>query len=305
MILNIQLKYFKSFWPILIASLFFSGCSKLKLAADIPAYISIPSVILKVAPDGSQGSASHKIDHVWVYVNEELSGTFELPAKFPVLKSGNVKIRITAGIKVNGISATRQEYPFFRSYEIDVNLEEEKVLEIIPEFIYNQATVFKLLENFEALPEISVSFARSGQSDAFPELETGSNVFEGAFCGKLSMLPDMLRMECSSALNFELPRQATPVFLELNFKTNIPINVGVYANQQLGGVNQLSGVVLNKTINPDGSLFWNKIYVELTPEVSSSTNARDFKIFFGAQKTGDEINQAFDFYFDNIKLVTF
>ncbi len=90
-----------------------TSCYKFDGDQTIPAYLKIDTVLLKTYyPE--QGSNSNAIKDVWVYVNDQQIGAFELPAMFPVLAMGNQKLEIRPGIKVNGISSTRAPYPFYK-----------------------------------------------------------------------------------------------------------------------------------------------------------------------------------------------
>ena len=63
---------------------------------DIPSYIEINSIIHTA--DSMEGAPHHNITDVWVYVDDNSIGTYELPAKFPILYEGNHEIKIRAGI---------------------------------------------------------------------------------------------------------------------------------------------------------------------------------------------------------------
>jgi hypothetical protein len=279
----------------------FVSCEKLNPAETIPAYIKINAIKLNVPTDGSQGGSQSNFNCAWVYVDEELIGVFELPITFPVLKEGNKKIRIKAGIKQNGISATRVPYPMVINYESTVQLTPKETVEVFPEVSYYPAVVFHWLENFES-PDYTLEKTSSGQVQ--PGLnQTLAEAFEGSKCAKIVLPTNGLRMEIASKQSFNLPKSASPVFLELNFKTNAPITLGVFANIP-NNVTQVSSVVLNSTFDDSGILIWKKIYIEMTPEVSSNKNATDFKLFFGAVKTADNSSSEIVFYLDNIKLVS-
>lgn len=112
---------------LFLLEFFVWGCSKSKIEADIPAYLSIDSVFVNTNYQ-TQGSASHKITDIWVYLNDDFIGAFELPVKIPILKQGNHKITIKAGIKVNGIANTRTAYPFYTEYSQYIDLEKIKRL---------------------------------------------------------------------------------------------------------------------------------------------------------------------------------
>jgi hypothetical protein len=289
------------FLALVIAVTTFVSCEKLNPAETIPAYIKINEIKLNVPADGSQGSSQSNFNCAWVYVDEELIGVFELPITFPVLKEGNKKIRIKAGIKQNGISATRVPYPVVINYESTVQLTPKETVEVFPEVSYYPAVVFHWVENFES-PDYTLEKTSSGQVQ--PGLnETLAEAFEGSKCAKILLPTNGLRMEIASKQSFNLPKNSSPVFLELNFKTNAPITLGVFANIP-NNVTQVSSVVLNSTFDDSGNLIWKKIYIEMTPEVSSNKNATDFKLFFGAVKTADNSSSEIVFYLDNIKLVS-
>jgi hypothetical protein len=289
------------FLALVIAVTTFVSCEKLNPAETIPAYIKINEIKLNVPADGSQGSPQSNFNCAWVYVDEELIGVFELPITFPVLKEGNKKIRIKAGIKQNGISATRVPYPVVINYESTVQLTPKETVEVFPEVSYYPAVVFHWVENFES-PDYTLEKTSSGQVQ--PGLnETLAEAFEGSKCAKILLPTNGLRMEIASKQSFNLPKNSSPVFLELNFKTNAPITLGVFANIP-NNVTQVSSVVLNSTFDDSGNLIWKKIYIEMTPEVSSNKNATDFKLFFGAVKTADNSSSEIVFYLDNIKLVS-
>ena len=94
---------------LLITSLLFLlSCEVINTEEDIPSIISIESIEV-------DGNHSSNITDAWVYIDNEFQGVFPLPANFPVLKTGELEIIIEAGIKKNGISSSRENYPFFTS----------------------------------------------------------------------------------------------------------------------------------------------------------------------------------------------
>jgi hypothetical protein len=94
---------------IIIFFIFLISCSKNDV--EIPTLITVNE--FELSSTSISGSNSQNISDVWFYVNDSLQGVYELPASFPVLKTGINNVRLKAGIKVNGISSTRVTYPFF------------------------------------------------------------------------------------------------------------------------------------------------------------------------------------------------
>jgi hypothetical protein len=268
---------------------------------DIPSYITIDSISLHVS--GDQGTASSKIVDAWVYTNNDLEGAFELPASFPVLKSGHTIIRIQPGIKLNGIAETRAPYPFFDTISIPVTLTKENKVELGHLTAqYKPSTVFAWDEDFETssisldtTSRSSVKLYRVGD----PSL---SSTFPGEinhYVGKAEITNDSVIFECVSHDSFvfskTLPEEKDYVFLELNYKTNTPLTVGlfIYGTQ----IVQQGVVVINPSTN------WNKIYVNLTPTVLLNMDATKFKVYFAAMKTTGADNA--EIFIDNIKLLHF
>ena len=57
-----------------------------------------------------------------VYINDDLVGVYELPAKFPVLKEGNVTVKVFAGIIDFAKDPPRGvKYPFYDPHVEQLN----------------------------------------------------------------------------------------------------------------------------------------------------------------------------------------
>ena len=104
-----------NFYILFLFSFLFS-CDKNTDIQEIPSYINVSKVNLLTSSD--QGSNTHKITDVWVYVNDQFRGTFEIPATIPLLHKDSNNIRLFAGIKDNGISSTRVRYHFINLLNI-------------------------------------------------------------------------------------------------------------------------------------------------------------------------------------------
>jgi hypothetical protein len=81
--------------------------------------------------------------------------------------------------------------------------------------------------------------------------------------------------------------------MEINYKTDVALTFGVYANQQLQSIQ--APVV---TLFPNEE--WNKVYINLVTEVSGYPNAIDYNLFFGSINTSQDTTTT---YIDNIKLL--
>lgn len=276
-------------------ALLFNSC-KTEDDEGIPSYIHIGQIDLTTT--ASQGTASHKIADAWIYIEDKLIGVFELPATFPVLKSGNYDIKIYCGIKVNGIAATRSPYPFYKPIITTVSLERGNIDTLFNlSTIYEPTTTFLWMENFDA-GSLTIDTTSASQTKLHrisnPDLVFKYKNELNEYSVMASLTGDSLLFECASITNFTLPKGGTPVFLEMNYRNNYPLTTGMYVTTS-NEVFQQAVLVLNPSEQ------WNKIYINLTPTISYFHNADNFKIFIGMLKSNASDTAAV--YLDNIKLI--
>lgn len=262
----------------------------------IPAYIHIDKFILTT--NTGEGTNSHKITDAWVYVDEQLIGAFELPVTFPVLWEGTHHVRIRAGIKVNGIAATRAPYPFYEHYTSYIDFKPGETVKITPTVKYTADTKFNFMENFDNVGMILTN-SPTGSDTSLQQIfaPANSNVFEGTGSGAAYVDNTKILFEAVSNTSYILPKGATPVFLEMNYKADHGFVVGMFIHSTSGSQKV---TVLN--INPTEN--WNKIYLYLTPVISSGGNsATDYNIFIGMLNNigADSLS----LHIDNLKLVYF
>ncbi|MDD5506977.1 MAG: hypothetical protein PHD25_01430 [Bacteroidales bacterium] len=264
----------------------------------IPCNIRVDDVELVSNPSIQhlEGSLSHQITDVWIYVEDaskqEFIGVYELPVTFPVLKEGVFTLRIKPGIKINGIAETRGEYPFYDSYDVQFDFIRDTVLDAHPRFMYADFCEFVWSEDFE---DAVVSMKKSSRSDTSVMITASDGeVFEGEYSGKISLDAERFFFESFSSETFDLPGQGTEVFLEMNFMTNTEVTVGLMVNF-LTESTLAPVVILNETNE------WKKIYVSLKNVVSTYTTAISFNVFLAATKPGDMLESRI--LIDNLKLI--
>lgn len=278
------------------------GCELINPAEDIPSYIHIDSVMLET--ESSEGTASHKISDVWVFVNDNSIGVFELPATIPILESGNNNIKLRPGIKNNGIAASRRWYPFFERVSFDLDLVPGQVdtLEPVTHYVEN-LNIYN--EDFNSL---GVNFVTHSESDTTLLLtQDPFEVFEGTGSGVVHLDATNQEWRIDTDEDFVLPKLLTPVYLELNYKTNNHFVVGILATSLDTEVQQLK-IILNPTWNDDETqLEWNKTYIDLTNEVSMFPEAISYEIYIEMVQDqdfdGNILVQDPVLYLDNFKLV--
>jgi hypothetical protein len=289
------------FLSVVLSAVVLTSCDKFDNEQTIPSYLHIDKITLTDNPMINEGSLSNKISDAWVYIDDQLIGAFELPATFPVLTKGKHNISIYPGIKMNGMVGTRVVYEFYNKIQINgFNFVQNSVSTIdssLTNTSYKDNVVF-WNEDFESS---SVRFQKRPLSDTnIIKTNTSGDVFEGGYSGIVTIDPLHSYFEIEpKGDNFKLPKNSSPIFIELNYKSNNSFYVGLMAYQsgQTLPSNQIATIAIKPTTE------WKKIYINLTPDVIDNYSYYNYKFFISAIK--DENVSTANILLDNIKLVYF
>lgn len=279
---------------LLVCTLLFASCVENDTDL-IPSYVHVDTSYLHTE-NGLSGSASHRIVDSWLYVDNQQIGVFETPVDIPVLDEGAVNLRFKAGVMANGISDSRRAYEFYDPYETDVVLVKDSVININPVYEYKDNVVFSWIEDFE---DLQVSMKKTDISDTCMFITSDNTevnpVYGKDACGKIVLTQENSKdfFELISDTTYVLPQDGSPVVLEIDYKTESIITVGVFAFDPLA--HQVS--VLN--LNPTDT--WKKVYVYLTTAITSYINSDYYKVFIGGYLDEDEEESVI--LIDNIKLL--
>ena len=274
---------------LVIACMLMNGCDMINPAEPVPSYIEVDSIGV-FTDEATQGSSSSRLSDVWVTVDGTFLGGYELPARIPLLYEGEHTVQLRAGILLNGIEGTRVAYGVFDDYKTTVNFQPGGIQRIVPQVTYFSYTHFPLIEDFD---HSSLFLDRAPDSDTGFIVINDANSFESN-CGAVYLDNAHSFFKCQSVDSFSRPDGNAPVYIEINYKCNAEFTVGVKARTDLGGFDQELLIVRS-------SADWKKIYVNLTPVISQTFSADDWKIYLYAAKPGEQTTATL--YFDNIKLV--
>lgn len=282
----------------------FSGCNIINPDETIPSYIQIDSITVGTNVNANAGSTSSKIVDAWVFIDDEMIGIFELPAKIPVLASGKHKLTVGPGILISTVSTLRENYLFYTAYEQkDFLLVEGEVTAVNPKITYRDAGAiyeYIVVEDFEQAFIVVDSF--SGSQKPILKTQDANKVFEGNGSGLLSI-------EASDSLvvfktpSYELPGSGKPVYLEINYKSDFAMTIGVFANNKSVKNEVVDLVTLLSTTDDEGEDEWKKAYIELTSVTSAAANPQDFYIYFSARVETENLRKDGEIIVDNIKLL--
>jgi hypothetical protein len=281
---------------------FLSGCDKFEGNQTIPAYIHIDTLSFITSND-LQGTNNQKFVDAWLFVDEDLVGGFEMPFTAPVLSEGVHKLEIRPGIMLNGISDTRAPYPCAQPIFLNnFNFIPDSVVQAAGNTSYYSNCVFVWMEAFE---DASLAITKGNDSDTGIVRTEPANA-TGAFIDEFSQYSGVSYLDTARS-NLQLVSndgngngfvfdRGDFIFLELNYRNNIPVVVGAYITKSGGTVEKRPFLIINPIET------WNKIYVNFTPMVNETTDALNYKIYLEAQLgTTTDIGYVM---LDNIKLVT-
>jgi hypothetical protein len=271
-----------------------AGCEVLDKPEQIPAYIHISSISLIENPVITQGTLSNKIVDAWIYIDDQLVGAFELPCTFPVLLEGKHTIAVYAGIYLNGVRTTRVDYPFYAPFTQDVTLAPGRIDTIKPVVAYNNNIKLPFHENFELGGVLLEDDLKSLTS--LHKTNDSAEIFEGNYAGKIVLNDTDSVYIGVSILPFQLPTAGGHVFLELDYKSEADIIIGLYAIKS----SQILQLDIAGVLPRDQ---WSKIYINLTPTVYRNNDALEWKLFIGSYLPDGKSEATV--LIDNLKLIHF
>ena len=275
----------------LLTLITFFSCKIIDPDELVPSYIYIEDI--QVDTKLSEGSNSDKIIDAWVYVNGNNIGVFELPAKIPIHATGNYDLVIFPGIKNTSLLPERIKYPFYNSFDSTLLSVAHHIDTLKPTVTY-KSTPTIWVEDFE---DPGVKFTSISYSDTSLEITTiPTEIFEGNGAGKIKLAPHHLffHAKTNEILFNSFPIGGNPVYMELNYKGNATLIVGIYHN------NSSTTPVKEQYYRLKPSSSWNKTYLNLTTIVSPQTNADEFDVYLEVIQND---NSNAEIFVDNIKVI--
>lgn len=283
---------------ILLTACLFSTCDLINPEETIPSYISIESIDF-VATTSAHGTDNQKIVEAWVTVDGVFIGVYDLPATIPVLASGQVEVKIDAGIKDNGIGRLPEIYPFFEPYRVNVNLTPAETTVLEPRVSYKENLTFALIEDFEVGSKIFVD-ELDGNEATSVNLTT-EDVFEGNASGVIQLTRDNPAIEVATdfARKYrDLQTKGVPVYLELNYKTDVEVAFGIIGHET--AIFTPPERLYEPVLFPKPT--WNKVYLNLSAAVFE-LQTPEYQIALIAVLSPDL--ESGRIWLDNIKLIHF
>ncbi len=274
--------------------LLLTGCSLFyEKDSGVPAYVHIPAFTL-TTNEPVEGTSSENIRDVWVFVDGNVQGVYPLPATFPILAEGNVNFKFSAGIAVNGISATRAIYPFYQQFDTVLNLVRGRTDTVRPAIQYNTQITFGYREDFES-QGFSLRTSASSDTPVF-RTTTPGEYFEGVSAMAFAVDSRAPNFGCETNQTFAFPGGGgRAIFLELNYRNTQAFDIGLQIIESDGQF--VDAPII--TLAPSGDV-WRKQYINFTPFVQGRSGVTYRLIFRATYAGGDAPGRVF---IDNLKLI--
>lgn len=280
--------------PVITLSVVLLSCNIINPAEGIPSYIKVDTILVKVTTF-DQGSASQNMTCVKLNVGGTTLGYFELPTMAPCLLTGPQSLYLEPGFELNGITGSREVYPFFKPYigTGKIDFVEGKVITVVPTTTYEAACKFPWIEDFE---DAGVSFTFPSYSDTIVRNQTDM-VREGRYSGAICLDSDHRFFEAYSSTDFALPQIGSKAIMEFDYLSTTLMEFGVYLLKD--GVATWTSLVYIRPINK-----WNRIYLDLYTTLENNQTTELFRP--GFRTAWDSTGLAKQTIFmDNLKLIHF
>ncbi len=279
----------------------FWACDKEDLAAERPAFVQIGAFCLET--DGPrEGSASQKITEAWLSLDGQFLGAYSLPARVPVLGSGQHIISLRPGIRDNGISTSPAVYPFYRDVERTLDLQPGAEFSIDPCTAYDARARFAFIEDFESGRPVFGEVLTGSSANALRPV--GEDAFEGTYSGRIHLTRDDPVVEIATLDRYrELDNGGSFLYLEINFKSEVPVLFGLMGYDDSAPERGIA--LYDPGFLPSDN--WNKIYFNFTPLLLQA-DADAYRVVLQAtlpQEEGVYTMDEASIWLDNLKLVHF
>lgn len=266
-------------------SLLFTRCVQ---ENDVPAYITIPSFSFTTTT--GQGTSAQKISDVWVYVDGQSLGAYQIPAHFPFVDVGKHEFLLFAGIRNNGIRSNPVIFSPAKTFSTTLDLKSGDDVTIRPTTTYIDGVKIWFNEDFERTNYFTVN----RDNNAATGFSTIPDGFEGRGA-VITLTKANPIIEKAASVKAQLPDNAQTTLIELHYKTAAPLAVGIIGYST---ANPNGDVSYKIVLSPNST--WNKTYIDVTQE-AKNLKSKDFQVVFRSELP-DSLSQAI-VLIDNVKLI--
>ncbi len=201
---------------LIFTVLLFSSCETRELEVT---YLFVPT--FDVEGNGMSGDVSTNITDVRVVIGAESLGFYPLPARIPILASGEHRIRLEPVVRIAGLSANRTVYPFYEVFEETLDLVPGTIDTIRPTISYVSTSSFGYVEDFET-NNASLILDLDDFSETQIERSTDSPSL-GSGAGVATLTRDANILEVASPVINSTGQAWNRIWVEVDYKGTVPL----------------------------------------------------------------------------------
>lgn len=259
--------------------------------AEVPVYLTVNTPQFAIAP--AEGTDLQSSMECFVYHNTSLLGGFSYGNEIPVLASGQDEILVFAGIRKNTLVDQPDQYSMMDPDTLKMNFMPGEQVTISPTFRYTDNVKFRILDDFETGTEFTADLDLSSNTKLVSLPGIGYQDSRGGLMEVTSEDNVLIVASQSQLTGFPI---GGDVILEMTFKSNTLIVVGINAIYNFG-VNQTFSKVI---LNPSQS--WEKVYIDLGPEIGLA-GANAYQVFLSINHNNTPTLDTARAVVDDIKLL--
>jgi len=287
-----------------LLSLFFivlllSSCELFNAEEQLPAWIEVNSFTMVDNPLLNEGDLNADIQDVWLTIDGERIGTFELPARIPVLKEGTHQVVVAPGIIVSGTSALRDRYLYYDADTFEMELTSDQTIVLEPVTRYKNSTQLEvlLIEDFEDGDDRVSS--TSASNAPFIRSADANFVKYGEGAGVMFLSDTVTNATIRTNGSLQLPQNGS-VFLEVDIFSDYWVQWGAYVNSSVS--DQAMDVYLMKATDKT----WKKQYIGLQSTIDEAYGyyyPENFYLYAKAMYSPDSLPVNGNLIIDNVKVL--
>lgn len=271
-----------------------AGCNIINPGEVTPTYVHVDSFAMRST--AGLGSSSHKITHVYAFLDNAPVGIFDLPATFPVIISKVGTLKLIPGIDFNGLTGFEQPYPFYTADTSVLTPAPGTTVMRLPTTGYATNAKQYFAGDFENGSNL---FSRLpvGNDTALITTTAPGTVFEGAASGAFYLIQGKDSAIAISVTNGLIIPPSKDAFIELDYKGTMSLTVGMTSTLDGGGDVYREYLV---ALRPRTT--WGKVYIGITDFVGTHQGI-GYHILLGTRKDPSQAEGSV--FVDNVKIVSF
>lgn len=276
-----------------------SSCELFNPEEQLPAWIEVNSFTMVDNPLLNEGDLNADIQDVWLTIDGERIGTYELPARIPVLKEGAHQVVVAPGIIVSGTSALRDRYLYYDADTFDMELTADQTFVLKPITRYKNSTQLEvlLIEDFEDGDDRVSS--TSASNAPFTRSADATFVKYGEGAGVMFLSDTVTNATIRTNGSLQLPQNGS-VFMEVDVYSDYWVQWGVYVNSSV------SDAAMDVYLMKPTSETWKKQYIGLQSTIDEAygySYPESFYLYAKAIYTPDSLPVSGKMIIDNVKVL--